>query len=149
MSYVSTKTFAHNLGLSCCFRQWRASSHCRFLHGYALEIMLTFQADILDANGWVVDFGSLKSFKALLETMFDHKLLVAEDDPDRSHLEDLERAGLASIVVVPATGCEAFAALIYHTAKSWLLDNGYSPRRVTLTRVDVREHGANSASYFE
>ena len=33
----STKTYGHEEGLSCCFRQWRAThSHCRLLHGYAL-----------------------------------------------------------------------------------------------------------------
>lgn len=148
MTYLSTKTYGHNLGLSACFRQHKAESHCRFLHGYALEIKVEFAADELDIRHWVVDFGSLKSFKTMLENTFDHHLLVAEDDPDRSSLEHLDSIGLAQVVIVPATGCEAFAKMIFECGKIWLQDNGYAPR-VKMCSVEVREHGANSAFYME
>ena len=144
--YRSSKTYGHEIGLSACFRQHRAHSHCRLLHGYALAVHLEFEADELDINNWVVDFGSLKSFKAQLETTFDHKLLVAYDDPKRHQLENLEAYGLAEVVIVEATGCEAFAKLIYETAQLWLEDNGFTPR-VRMHHVTVREHGANSATY--
>lgn len=146
MRYRSTKTFGHDLGLSSAFRQWRADSHCRLIHGYALAIHLEFAADELDVRNWVVDFGSLKSLKQWFADTFDHKLLVAEDDPMRSELAHLERLGLAEVVFVPATGCEAFARLIYECTEVWLKDNGYTPR-VQLVKVEVREHGANSAIY--
>lgn len=144
--YLSTKTYAHNIGLSSCFRQWRADSHCRFLHGYALQVRLEFAATELDARNWVVDFGSLKSFKALLESTFDHKTLVAADDPKFQEFKLLEAMGLIQMVVVEATGCEAFAKLIYETVDVWLGDNGYKPR-VSVHRVEVSEHGGNSAIY--
>lgn len=146
MSFISTKTFGHDLGLSAAFRQWRAESHCRLIHGYALAVHVKFAANDLDVRNWVVDFGSLKSFKHVLESTFDHKLLVAEDDPQRATLEALHDAGLAHIVMVEATGCEAFAKMIYEYAKLWLRDNGYAPR-VWVDSVEVREHGANSAIY--
>lgn len=148
MAYRSTKTFGHELGLSAAFRQWRAESHCRLIHGYALSIKVTFEAEELDVRNWVVDFGSLKSFKGMLENTFDHKLLVAEDDPMLGELVELQNCGLAQVVVVPATGCEAFAKLIYEYAQVWLKDNGYSPR-CKVVEVEVREHGANSAIYQE
>ena len=81
MPYKSTKTFGHELGLSSAFRQWKAQSHCRFVHGYALAVKFEFEAEELDVRNWVVDFGSLKSLRKMLEDTFDHKLLVAEDDP--------------------------------------------------------------------
>lgn len=147
MTYRSGKTFGHDLGLSCCFRQWQADSHCKLLHGYALSIHVEFEADELDARNWVVDFGSLKSFKGMMEQTFDHKLLVAFDDPAIKQLQDLEHCGLASIIMVYATGCEAFAGLIYAYTELWLKDNGYKPR-VRCHHVTVREHGANSASFY-
>jgi 6-pyruvoyltetrahydropterin/6-carboxytetrahydropterin synthase len=146
MTYVSTKTYGHEIGLSACFRQWRAESHCRLLHGYALAVKFEFEADELDFRNWVVDFGSLKSLRGWLEDTFDHTLLVAEDDPLKDELCQLAGLGLARAVVVPATGCEAFAELIYGCAQIWLKDNGYAPR-VRLGSVEVREHGANSAIY--
>jgi 6-pyruvoyltetrahydropterin/6-carboxytetrahydropterin synthase len=144
--YRSSKTYGHDIGLSACFRQWRADSHCRLLHGYALSVHLEFEADELDVRNWVVDFGSLKSFKHQLEQTFDHRLLVSEDDPQLAELLKLQALGVAEIVVVPATGCEAFAKLIYEGAEIWLKDAGYAPR-VRMHSVTVREHGANAATY--
>ena len=146
MTFRSTKTYGHDIGLSAAFRQWRADSHCRLIHGYALAVHLEFEADELDVRNWVVDFGSLKSFKQWLQDTFDHKLLVAEDDPQKEILLGLGKAGLADVVMVPATGCERFAEMIYECADIWLGTNGYKPR-VRIAKVEVREHGANSAIY--
>jgi 6-pyruvoyltetrahydropterin/6-carboxytetrahydropterin synthase len=145
--FQSTKTYGHNMGLSACFRQHKAESHCHLLHGYALAIRLVFESEELDVRHWVVDFGSLKSLKGQLEDTFDHTLLVAEDDPDKLHFLELDARGLARVVLVPHTGCEAFAELIYGATEIWLKDSGYSPR-VRLASVEVSEHGANSAIYF-
>lgn len=144
--FRSTKHFGHELGLSACFRQWRAESHCHFLHGYALAIRLEFEADELDVRNWVVDFGSLKSLKQRLEDTFDHKLLVAEDDPALPIFRTLDTAGLAELVIVDATGCEAFAKLVFESTEVWLRDAGYAPR-ARIVSCEVSEHGANSAIY--
>lgn len=145
--YKSVKHYGHELGLSAAFRQWRADSHCKLIHGYALAIKLTFAAHELDLRNWVVDFGSLKSLKGLFENTFDHKLLVAEDDPMLEELMRLQDVvDIAEIVVVPATGCEAFAKMIFECTEVWLKDAGYSPR-VWIESVEVKEHGANSAIY--
>lgn len=155
MPYQSTKTFGHERGLSCCFRQWRAESHCRLLHGYSLGFKFTFGADELDHCGWVVDFGGLKDLFSILEDTFDHTLLVAEDDPWLEALEELgghDRKqpkntfwpGVARIVIVPATGAEAFASMVFEVTEQWLKDAGFAPR-CWLVSVEVMEHGANSA----
>jgi 6-pyruvoyltetrahydropterin/6-carboxytetrahydropterin synthase len=149
MRYRSTKTYGHEIGLSACFRQHAATSHCSQLHGYALAVHLEFEADDLNELNWVVDFGSLKPIKAYLQDTFDHKLLVASDDPKLDELCQLAGLGLADVLVVQATGCEAFAQMIYYYVDNWLShreDN--SDGRVRLRHVSVREHGANSASYY-
>lgn len=143
--FLSTKEYGHEIGLSACFRQWRAESHCNQLHGYALAVKFTFGAVELDCRNWVVDFGSLKSLKGWLQDTFDHTLLVAEDDPKLEVLKQLDEwHGLAKVVVVPACGCEMFASMIFECTEIWLKDNGYAPR-VKLIAVEVKEHGANSA----
>lgn len=142
--YISTKTYCHNIGLACAFRQWRADSHCKYLHGYALEIGFKFEATELDERNWVVDFGSMKSLKGILEDTFDHKTLVAEDDPQINSFRSMHIAGMIDIVVLPHLGCEKFAEMIFEVAEVWLLDNGYAPR-ARLLEVEVREHAGNSA----
>ena len=148
MKYQSTKTFGHELGFSCAFRQHRAESHCRLVHGYALGFKFVFEASELDVRNWVVDFGGLKPLKQILADTFDHTLLIAEDDPLRSHFESLHSAGGCRLVVLPAAGCEKFAEYVYIVAKQWLVDAGFSPR-CKLISVEVSEHGANSAIYSE
>ena len=64
MSFTSTKIL--ELG-SCAFRQPKADSHCRFLHGYRLTAKFWFRASQLDKNNWVVDFGSLGYLKKIFK----------------------------------------------------------------------------------
>lgn len=146
--YKSTKTWGAEVGLSCCFRQWRADhSHCRFLHGYAIAVRIEFHAGILDQRNWVVDFGGLDEIKQFLKDTFDHKLLVAQDDPALDMLMGLDELGLAQIVVLQdGVGCEQFARLIWERASNWLTETGQS-RRVGVKSVEVKEHGANSAIF--
>lgn len=141
-----TKTYGHNLGLSACFRQWRAESHCRFLHGYPLSFRFTFAASVLDKNGWVINFGGLKPLKAWLEEMFDHKMLVAQDDPNIDDLVLLGEMGLAQPIVVDAVGLESFAVMAWARAEQ-LLDELCLSDRVSLVEVEVREHDANGVIY--
>ena len=141
---LSTKTYGHEMGFSCAFRQWRAESHCRFLHGYALGFKFTFAAQALDHCGWVVDFGGLKSLKAILEQTFDHKTVISADDPALADFKVLHTDKVIDMVIVPAAGCEAFARMVYDVTEQWLKDAGFSPR-CWLVSVEVMEHGANSA----
>jgi len=108
-----------------------------------------FEADELDSCSWVVDFGGLKSLKAILEDTFDHTLLVAADDPKKEIILDLDRKhGIARVVEVDNTGCEATAQLVFEVTEQWLKDAGYGDR-VRLVSVEVSEHGANSAIYMK
>ncbi len=85
--FQSTKVFD---GFSCVFRQWKAEgTHCRFLHGYGISFRVWFEGE-LDERNWVWDFGDMKrakgkiddmSPKEWMDYMFDHTLIVAEDDP--------------------------------------------------------------------
>lgn len=143
--FYSTKTYGPESGFSTAFRQWRADSHCRFLHGYALAFKFVFASEGLDIRNWVVDFGSLKSLKGMLADTFDHKTIVAEDDPEIEWFREGAKRGILDLVEVAAGGCEMFAFLTYNVTEQWLKDAGYS--HVKLVSVEVSEHGANSAIY--
>lgn len=151
--YQSTKTYGHEVGLSCAFRQWKADSHCNKIHGYALAVKLTFESMSLNERDWVMDFGGLKEVKKWLQGKFDHKLLVAEDDPLKDKFVELERAGGAEVVIVPRVGCESFAEMIFDFVSGWLDEKGHKNwtdgKTVQVVSVEVAEHGANSAVYKE
>lgn len=151
--YRCSKTYGHERGLSCCFRQWRADSHCSQLHGYALKVHVELESAQLDARNWVYDFGAFKPLKAWLEGMFDHTTVVAGDDPLYDTFVQLDKQGLIDMRVVPAVGCEAFAGLIGGRVLSLLADynrsnfyrKGLAP--VMLHHVRVAEHDGNSTVY--
>jgi 6-pyruvoyltetrahydropterin/6-carboxytetrahydropterin synthase len=142
--YRSTKAYDHSEGLSCCFRQWRAThSHCSLVHGYALAFKFVFATHQLDHNNWCFDFGGLKPIRSWLHEMFDHTLIVAEDDPARAVFEQLDQAGLAKLKLLPAVGCEAIAKYVFDYVAEFVAHE--SAGRVWLESVEVREHGGNSA----
>jgi 6-pyruvoyltetrahydropterin/6-carboxytetrahydropterin synthase len=144
--YRSTKTYDHAEGLSCCFRQWRAShSHCSLVHGYALAFKFVFATHELDERNWCFDFGGLKAVRAWLHEMFDHTMLVAADDPQLALFCRLDELGLAAIRVLPAVGCEAVAKHVFDHVCAYVRRE--SGGRVWLESVEVREHGGNSALY--
>ncbi|MBM6595183.1 6-pyruvoyl trahydropterin synthase family protein [Microvirga pudoricolor] len=144
--YRSTKTYDHNEGLSCCFRQWRAThSHCSLIHGYALAFKFVFATHQLDERNWCYDFGGLKPVKEWLKHMFDHTMLVAEDDPERGRLEELGRLGLADVRLMPSVGCEATARYVFDYVLAFVQKE--TGGRVWLESVEVREHAGNSAVY--
>ena len=97
MAFLSTKTYGHNIGLSAVFRQPNAHSHCKFLHGYSLGFKFVFGCGELDERNWVVDFGSLKPLKQWLEKKFDHKLVLALDDPMMMHFNNRPYSGILKL----------------------------------------------------
>lgn len=144
MIYYSTKTYEH-IG-STAFRQWRAESHCRFLHGYSFTVKLIFASKTLDKNFWVIDFGGLKKVKAMLERMLDHTTLVANDDPDLEWFREAHARGIMTLYFMAHTGCEKIAEEIYNMVEEWLIEENHAPR-VWLDMVEVKEHGANGAIF--
>ena len=142
MKYQVIKTYGNETGHSCAFRQWRADSHCNLIHGYALGFEITFEADKLDDRNWVIDFGDLGVVKTMLKEMFDHKTVIAADDPMLDHFRTLSNLNLIELRLMDNVGCEAFAKYVYNFCERELSDD-----RVKIKSVRVFEHGANSAVF--
>lgn len=143
--YRSTKLYDHNEGLSCCFRQWRADSHCNLVHGYALAFRFVFATRTLDDRNWCMDFGGLKPVRAWLHEMFDHTMLLAADDPHLLEFRRLADLGLIDLRVLPAVGCEAVARYVCEHVGQMI--SAATQGRVWVESVEVREHSGNSALY--
>ncbi len=151
--YQSSKVFD---GFSTVFRQWKATTtHCRFVHGYGISFKVYFEGD-LDERNWVWDFGGMKraktkidgkSPKEWMDYMFDHTLVVAEDDPELKAFQQMDKVGVAQVRVIPATGAEKFAEYIYTKLNKFV--DTETEGRVRVTKVKFMEHGKNAAYYSE
>jgi len=141
-------------GYSVCFRQWQAEhSHCKYLHGYALYFKLYFETEKLDDYNWVWDFAWLKcpenkiNGRPVIEWfayMFDHTVIVAEDDPELEKFEKMAEDDIIQLRLMPTLSCERIAEYILN--KIGPLVSGMSKNNVVLRRVDVLEHSKNCAS---
>ena len=149
----STKVFD---GFSTCFRQWKATTtHCQYLHGYGVSFKLYFEGE-LDQRNWVWDFGGMKRAstkidhmapKQWMDYMFDHTVILAEDDPQLPQFRQLDYEGVIQLRIIPATGAEKFAEYIYSKLNNFVHQE--TEGRVRVTKVKFMEHGKNAAYYGE
>jgi|TARA_R110002033_G_scaffold13372_1_gene39927 6-pyruvoyltetrahydropterin/6-carboxytetrahydropterin synthase len=151
--FKSSKVFD---GFSTVFRQWKAKdTHCRFLHGYGISFKVYFEGD-LDHRNWVWDFGGMKrantkidgmSPKAWMDYMFDHTVVIADDDPEIDKFLKLHTAGIIQLRIIEATGAEKFSEYIFNKLNDFV--HTETEGRVRVTKVKFMEHGKNAAYYEE
>lgn len=141
------KSFKEFSGYSTAFRQWRADSHCSYIHGYALKFKVWFEGD-LDHCNWVVDFGCFKrnGINDWMKEQFDHTMIVASDDPDLLLFQDMAAKDLIQLRVMRDVGCEKFASTVFN-----YIDNAIAKEtdgRAKVYKVQCWEHDKNMAEYY-
>jgi len=151
--FQSSKVFD---GFSTVFRQWKAEqTHCRFVHGYGISFKVYFEGKLDDRN-WVWDFGGMKRAttlidgkqpKAWMDYMFDHTMIIAEDDPELAAFKQMDSAGVAQVRVIPGTGAEKFSEYIFGKINEFVKAETFN--RVRVIKVKFMEHGKNAAYYCE
>jgi 6-pyruvoyltetrahydropterin/6-carboxytetrahydropterin synthase len=144
--FVSTKEY-HD-AFPCAYRQWRADSHCQFVHGYSFSMKFYFGCNSLDARNWCADYGGLKELKEILQSQFDHTTLVAEDDPQLDWYKEAERRGIMKLTILPKLGCEGLADMLYKYVNGVFIPDFWGPGeadRLWCFRVEVRETQSNMA----
>ncbi len=139
-TFYSTKKFK---GFPCTHRQWKAESHCRFVHGYSRDFYFEFACSERTKEGWVVDFGGLKEVKKWLEHWFDHTFLVSQDDPHIDDFKKLDEQGVIQMRVFENIGMEGTAQFVYDNVNKMI--NEQTNGRAWITQVEVRENEKNSA----
>ena len=135
--FKSTKVFD---GFSVGIRQWKAQhSHCSLIHGYSLYFHVTFtpiDEMTLDEMNWVCDFGCFKrnGLKDWLTSMFDHTLLIEEDDPMRGYFEMMQTEKIADVRFLPKMGCENLAKMVFDKFNDFFSKNDGG--RIKVIRVE-------------
>ena len=133
-------------------RQHNHDGHCALIHGHNWNFKITFAADKLDLNEFVVDFGKLKWIRSWLDSNFDHTLVLNADDPLLEYLKNgLLSKSLAKIVEVPNGGAEGLARWILEQLNAALsgtsagVPQEWVDRHVRVIAVEVFEDSKNSA----
>jgi 6-pyruvoyltetrahydropterin/6-carboxytetrahydropterin synthase len=144
-NFNSTKIFK---GYSTAFRQWRADSHCQYIHGYALNFKVWFEGELDDTN-YVYDFGSFKrnGIKKTLSEMFDHTTIIAEDDPKLETFKQLDNDGLIQLRTMDSVGCEKYAEWVYNLIDDKIYEE--TDGRVGVMKVECFEGGTDNSAIYE
>ncbi len=82
---------------------------------------------------------------AWMDYMFDHTMIIAEDDPFLESFKLMGQAGAAQVRIIPAVGAEKFAEYVYNKLQEFIKTE--TEGRVKVVRVEFMEHGRNSAIY--
>jgi len=144
--YTSTKEYVDAFPVA--YRQWRADSHCRLIHGYAFTMKFYFGTNDLDIRRWAADYGGLKDLKQILQDQFDHTLLVSQDDPQLEWYLEAQKRGIAKLTILPKLGCEGLADQLYKFVNGVYIPDYWGPgeaERLWCYRVEVRETQSNMA----
>ena len=148
VSYKFTSTKEYVDAFPVAYRQWRADSHCRWNHGYAFSMKFYFGTNDLDVRNWAADYGGLKDLKDVLCEQFDHRQLVAEDDPELDFYKEMEARGIAKLTILPKLGCEGLSDMLYKYVNGVYIPDSWGPgeaSRLWCYRVEVRETQSNMA----
>ena len=145
MKFKSSKRFGP---ITTGHRQWRDKGHCSYVRGYGRYVRLTFEATKLDERGWVMDFGDLKDVKSWIESEWDHRTLIAADDPAIPELKILEEVGGINLNILPEgylPGIEESCRYLYDKLNPVIQRK--TNNRVEITRVEIWETEKNQAEY--
>lgn len=129
-------------------RQPRHDGHCSFVHGHNWSFKLTFSANELDENGFIVDFGKLKAIKQWIDKNLDHACLLCHDDPLLQSLEKEQPLRSAfKLYVVQDASSEGLAMHLFGTFDGIVRE--LTNARAHLVSLEVFEDARNSARYTQ
>lgn len=143
--------------ISTCHRNWHAerntnrdSRKCALIHGYSRYIEFAFQGD-LDEFSWVYDFGDCGVIKQWLADNWDHKVLIAGNDPQLDEIVRMHDLNIIHATIIPTDergwgpGIEGSCMWVYDVINPLIVEktNG----RVSINSVRIWEHEQNTAIY--
>ena len=116
------------------FRQFKADSHCKFLHTYHMTASVTY---------WV-ESGTFDVMPLELKKMcneFDGTLILAYDDPMQKELKNL-CIGFDGLEYVSMTGCEGLA-FHFKDQLTGIFVQRNDDKEANIEQVKISEHESN------
>ena len=118
---------------------------CANIHGHRYKLIATIKSDDLkedkQTRGMVDDFGELKKALKLIADMFDHKLIMEDNDEGREISSKLKEINNFEILLLPfRTTAEEMARYIYNKLKEM---------NFPIYEVELFETPTNSIIYSE
>ena len=130
-------------------RVYQHESKCAHLHGHNYRIHFYCEAPQLDSVGRVIDFSDIKTYLCnWLEDEWDHRLLLAYDDPLLEDFKQLHEKGGVNLNVMPegyGPGIEDSCKYIYDKITPMIALKTFG--RAWIENIRIYEHENNWADY--
>ena len=141
MSHQVQKTFS----VCTAHRLMDHPGACKNLHGHNYNITVYFEAEELNSQGMVIDFGAIKDVAGkMIDNMYDHKTVLQDTDELVGMLSVVLQTGTVVTMPCPPTA-ENMAKQVFHNVQIAIgLTCG-----VKVVRVDVEETKNSIAIYVE
>lgn len=121
--------------ISCGHTVTGHESKCAHLHGHNYKIAITVTAPNLDSVGRVIDFSVLKTLLCgWLETYWDHKFLIHDEDPRARRLKAIDPEGVVLTDFNPTA--ENMAAYLVWRFQTLLRMEGHVDIEVRSVRIE-------------
>ena len=115
---------------------------CSTIHGHSYKLYVKISSEELDRNGFIIDFGELKTFqKELIDSFIDHSVIITRDtviDVNCSKVYIMPKEYTNTTV---ENMCKHFLDLLLEFFKDIKFDNFYK------IRIKMFETENNSGSY--
>lgn len=142
--FTSSKSYYN---YPCAHRQYRHDGNCAKIHGYSRSFSFVFGVKTMTKEGFIVDYGDLDEVKHHLDYMYDHTLVLDENDPFMDMFKTLEQAGVCDIRTQPlGPGMEGTAHYLCEWVDEWLRKK--SKGRAWVISVEARENDKNGSTYL-
>lgn len=145
MTYLSSKTF-DNLDLSTMWRRWTSVGDGLKLRGAVLNFKLILEAAEEGALEDLDDEDFYASVAGWLKMTFQNQVLVDNQDPDLQAFLDFHQKGVATVMVVPEVGLEAFAEMSFGSVEGLLEIKGYDSE-IRVHSVECWDQRSRTALY--
>lgn len=121
------------------------SKKCQQIHGHSYKLELFLQSDKLNEDGMVIDFGQIKQlFQEELE-IFDHQLVLSEEDP-MLHFMPIE-IEIDGVVLVPFNPTAENMAKYFFDKLTELFYANEEIRHIKIKSVRIHETETGWAEY--
>ena len=140
MQELGTDMYRITQQLDFCYghRLLNYAGKCRNLHGHNGRVQISLEAADLDNRGMLIDFTDIKkSIATWIDSELDHRMILHEDDPALSMLQELNEP---VYVISHNPTAENIARLIYEFANS---------EKLPVREVTLWETPKSSATYGE
>ena len=122
---------------------------CRNIHGHSGKIIATFEGPVDEETGMIVDFYYIKQIFEYIDNLFDHKLLISENDIELINVIPTLPSGSVTVLPISVTSCECPAKYLLKIINMYICETLIKRYKLPLFRCIKIQFWETEKDYAE